>query len=218
MIQHLYFPWTSVGTISNWKNATNSSNSTGTYDFFFQLVTRSLEASTLSNLLDAHTLEEHVQARWRAFWGFYLHRRLREDVPSNTWKYIDGAVFATSPRVVVDVRVARILEGLLGAVLAAVLWVSFRMRNPALHKAPFSLAAQMGILAGSRLLELSEIVQAMQGKADGRSAPQVDSWYRVRLGWWRRYNNLRYGIDVEIPGEDDVDGNDSQPLFVNEQP
>ncbi|KZV87161.1 hypothetical protein EXIGLDRAFT_724048 [Exidia glandulosa HHB12029] len=90
---------------------------------------------------------------------------------------------------------ARILEGLLGAMFIIVFGVCVLtpMRS-VLPKPPYSIAAQMSLIANSRLVR--RIGEG--GSLDGLF---------VRLSWWRDENvegGKRYGIDIVEESEEHV--------------
>ncbi|KZV77984.1 hypothetical protein EXIGLDRAFT_784460, partial [Exidia glandulosa HHB12029] len=169
----------------------------GTYTdpFFTGLFAAQGETATdITTYLDPDYLESVIRSGWSDFWALQFDQKLRVEasgqIPATRLYTVTRATVAEVP--------ARILEGLLGAIFVIVAVVcALTPSRSVLIKPPFSIAAQMSLVVGTRLLKRIEEGGSLEG-------------LRVKLGWWRDPSVegwKRYGIDI-------VEDEEQVPLYV----
>lgn len=169
-----------------------------TFDAFFQVLTESNSQLNLSAFLDPKQLQTSLEKGWNSYWALYAGQIMRINVtdPNET---VNTSVTVHTARVVIDAVPTHVLEGLLAALLLIILVVSAcTSSNSGLTKPPFSIGAQMSMLADSQLVELVR----------GQRSASEDVWKGlwVKLGWWNRQDGSstkRYGVDVVRNGDDE---------------
>jgi hypothetical protein len=178
-----------------------SEASISAFDPLFRLIAAKNPDTPLDAYLDPIHLENAFREGWSTYWAIYFDRYKRIPVSDREASDITATRTVPTTLLVVNSVPARVLEGLLAIIILLTTTASFLSpRRGVLPKAPFSIGAQMSLLADSSLLCLPTVRQQLRegGLSD----------VRIRLGWWPFRNPVKegkwYGIDVVHDDEHDT--------------
>ncbi|KAJ6546639.1 hypothetical protein DFH09DRAFT_1367184 [Mycena vulgaris] len=181
------------GRILSAKLETNTSHA---FDPFMQILTLRDPATPLDAYLDSVTLTRAAQALYTAYWSLFATINLVIPVNANGSQPVAARVNYSRTRIVQAEVPTRILEALLGCVLACGLLTALTVRQThgVLTKAPYAIGATMGLLADSAFVEL-EGLRSVRHEAD---LDVLLEPHAFRLRWGSNTNGgNRFGIDIE---------------------
>ncbi|KAJ7112086.1 hypothetical protein C8R44DRAFT_882494 [Mycena epipterygia] len=190
------FPANESGHLAtNLPPATFETNSSLSFDTFFQIMTLKNTSTPLETFLDPSALTAAAQALYTAYWA--IHASLYEQIPLADAAQHPMAVVVNyqNTRIVQAETPTRILQALLACVLACGLLtaVSVRKTNNVLTKPPYSIGATMGLLADSAFVELEEL-HRVKNEA---GLERVLEPYGFQLGWGNNpKGGMRFGVDI----------------------
>ncbi|KAJ6601512.1 hypothetical protein B0H10DRAFT_2230542 [Mycena sp. CBHHK59/15] len=173
-------------------------NSSLSFDTFTQILTLHDTSTPLDAYLDAPTLTSAAQELFTAYWSILATLHLI--IPANTTSSepLPAVVNHTRTRIVQAVVPTRILQALLGCVLAFGLLTVITVGKAAgvLTKPPYAIGATMELLADSAFVEL-EGLQRVRREAD---LDVLLEPYLFRLGWGSNtQGGSRFGVDLVPP-------------------
>jgi hypothetical protein len=171
------------------------------FDGFFQLLALD-KGITDDDLITKGTLNEHVADLYRAYWVQFVNANSR--VSNSHGSTIQASVSHLVTRIRVDQTSARALQVLLGVITLLILVTSWSLRHAKpLPKPPFSLGAQLSLLAGSKMVGLLALKgPRAQLLTDAQYREELDG-YHIKLGWSKTLDGRRrYGIDFEGADEE----------------
>jgi hypothetical protein len=171
------------------------------FDPFFQLLALDKDM-THEDLINKDTLHEQVANLYRAYWVQFVNANSR--VSNSHGSTIQASISHPVARVRVDQTSARALQLLLGLITLFILVTSWSLRNAKpLPKPPFSLGAQLSLLAGSKMVGLLALKgPRVQFLTDAQYRQELDG-YHIKLGWSKTLDGRRrYGIDFEGADEE----------------
>ncbi|EIN08727.1 hypothetical protein PUNSTDRAFT_143463 [Punctularia strigosozonata HHB-11173 SS5] len=180
---------------------TNTSHS---FDGFMQTMTLSQQNVPIDDYTNPQQLIEGMQNLWSAYWAYWGSATARTPTTSGTDALTANLSFSR-PRVVQDRPTTHIVQAFLGALLVCLIVsaVMARGAGSVLLKAPYSIAAQMSLLEGNRLVDDGVTSVVAYSPQDERSTirrrwPEnhLDGYW-FKLGWVDISEGMRrYGVDV----------------------
>ncbi|KAF8185297.1 hypothetical protein K438DRAFT_1974009 [Mycena galopus ATCC 62051] len=174
---------------------TYETNSSLTFDTLFQIMTLKNPSTPLETFLDPETLITAAQAIFATYGAICASLYQRIPIPEASQTMVQVAVDYSQTRIVQAQTPTRILQALLGFVLALGLVTALvvRQTNNVLTKPPYSIGATMGLLADSAFVELAEL-QKISDEAD---LDRILEPYEFQLGWGRNpKGGMRFGVDI----------------------
>jgi hypothetical protein len=161
-----------------------------------QIVVSSNFSVPLEAYLEPSTLITGVQRVYSAFWAIYAaqHQRVPVNLEGDRRLELEAIVYSQKRRVVQEKVPTRILQALLGFVLACGLIMAASMRgDEVLPKAPYSIGSRMSLLAGSYFSQMPELRLARTDKELERELEP----FLFKLGWSRCLDGTaRFGVEV----------------------
>jgi hypothetical protein len=167
---------------------------------FFQLLAVDIGV-TYDELVNQDSLNEPVADLYRAYWVQFVNAYSRVPAPS---LLVQSVVSYPVTRVGVDRTSARGLQVLLGVIMVLILITGWSLRHAKpLPRPPFSLGAQLSLMAGSKMVGLLALKSSrVQLLTDAQYREELDG-YHIKLGWSRMLDGRRwYGIDFEGADEE----------------
>lgn len=170
---------------------------------FFEIMKFHEPDTPLDAWLDPDRLTSSVTALWRAYWVQFASENLR--VPATAALNVpDATLLRDVARVVVDRSSAIAMEAILALIFAVVISLSVSLRNKKdVPKAPYSIAAQISFLAGSKLVQLNQLKGAEAQRMSNAKLRTALQGYHLTLGWSAGPDGRRrFGIDFETAEEE----------------
>ncbi|KAJ7221481.1 hypothetical protein GGX14DRAFT_429821 [Mycena pura] len=175
--------------------STFESNSSLAFDTVFQIMTLKNTSTPLESFLEPGALTTAAQAIFATYGAIYTSLNQRISIPAASQDSIEVTVEYQQARVVQAEGPTRILQALLGCILAFGLATGLvvRQTNNVLTKPPYSIGATMGLLADSAFVELEEL-QKVGHESD---LDVVLEPYLFQLGWGNNpKGGMRFGVDI----------------------
>jgi hypothetical protein len=184
------FPWTMHSVIKSAHDMV--------LDSFFNVLVLKCPNQSPDALLNTTYLMTAAANLWSAYFVQFASMNLRQALPTPITAS-DAVLSESHMRVSVDFTSAFAAEVLLGLifVVTAYLALTVRKANNSIPKAPYSLAAQMSFLAGSRLVQLRRLRGAAAQRMSDPEMRGALTGFRLTFGWsWGPDNRKRFGIDI----------------------
>ncbi|KAJ6543047.1 hypothetical protein B0H19DRAFT_1172654 [Mycena capillaripes] len=177
---------------------TFQTNSSLSFDTFFQIMTLKNTSTPLAAFLDPANFTAAAQSLYSTYWA--VHASIYERIPildldATDQHPLEAVLNYRITRIVQAEVPTRIMQALLAFILACwlVTAVIVRKTNNVLTKPPYSIAATMGLLADSAFVELSEL----RGVRNAADLDRVLEPYEFQLGWGNNpKGGMRFGVDV----------------------
>lgn len=182
--------------------------------YFIELMRFHEPDTPMEAWLEPSRLTSSVTALWRAYRAQYASENLRVPVSAVNTPELDATLFRDVARVFVNRPSALAMEAILAVIFAVIAYLSLSLRNNKdLPKAPYSIAAQMSFLAGSKLVRLDRLKGAEAQRMSDAKLRAALHGYRLTLG--RSVGpdgRWRFGIDFETAEEELRRENSEQSL------
>lgn len=174
------------------------------FDNFFQILRAKNSDIPLAEWQNVSTLTSIVQQGWQTYWALFAGQTLRVPLDdSSPGRTVNGSYSYSKPRVTMAQGPTRAIQALLAGVLVAILVVSVIIPSASvLPKPPFSIAAQMSLVAGSQMLHLRDLQGTRSQRMGTRQLDRALFGYWFALRWWDRQEEgrRRFGVDMGVPG------------------
>jgi hypothetical protein len=170
-------------------------NSSVAFDTVFQIVTLNDSLTPFATFIDSAKLTTAVQATFATYGAIYASLQQRLKIPEASQQPMEVVVNYQQTRIVQAKTQTRILQALLGCVLAFGLVTALAVRdtNNILTKPPYSIGATMGLLADSAFVELKEL----QNVKDEAELDRALDAYQFQIGWGHNpQGGMRFGVDI----------------------
>jgi hypothetical protein len=182
---------------------TDAVNGRDNMDPFFAILLQHEPATPLDAFFDTNYLTAAVSQLWRTYWVQFVS--LNQRVPIDTPLPItDALITQERTRIAVERISATATEAILAMMFVTTAFVAVTLRRAAeLPKAPFTLGAQLGFLAGSKLIRLHALRGVQAQRMNDDQMCRALTGFRLTLGWsWSPSGRRRFGIDFVTADEE----------------
>jgi hypothetical protein len=182
---------------------TDAVNGRDNMDPFFAILLQHEPAMPLDAFFDTNHLTAAVSQLWRTYWVQFvsLNQRVPIDTPLPT---TDALITQARTRIAVDRISAAATEAILAIIFVITAYLSIKLRRAAeLPKAPYTLGAQLGFLAGSKMTRLHALRGVQAQRMNDDQMRRALTGFRLTLGWsWSPSGRRRFGIDFVTTDEE----------------